>query len=401
VIGGRQEVFHRIAGSGRLEVEHRRHLNVAIGALPSRCVAGAVIAVQQLGPQPVGCTDRRFEPVQFPAGAAYQRAWGSAEPSRPDPGGAGPGERVPGQRGGPVGLPRAKARESSECVQGGQPSAKRAVELPAPRGVQFTGARPDVIGDNPGLQRPRHTAAAFRHNAVTEQLRHRQSTPGQEFQRSGLTCLLGATIGQVGLEDRLLADCEDAATSARLWSARYNGPGNSIDNARAAAVSPDGTTVFVTGDSVGGPESGHSEDYATIAYRASDGTQLWVARFNSPANGADFGSAVSVARDGKAVFVTGTSFAGGFDSISSMTTVAYRTSDGAQLWVKSWTPASCCNYGGNAIISPGGNRVFVTGLVQSQAVTAQYGTVAYNAATGARLGATAAGAGHRSQSALT
>jgi outer membrane protein assembly factor BamB len=177
----------------------------------------------------------------------------------------------------------------------------------------------------------------------------------------------------------------NAATGARLWTARYNGPGNSIDNARAVAVSPDGATVFVTGDSVGGPESGNSEDYATVAYRASDGTQLWVARFNSPGNGGDFGAAVSVARDGGAVFVTGTSFLGGFDSISSMTTVAYRTSNGHQLWVKSWTPVGCCNYGGNAIVSPGGNRVYVTGIVQSQTVTAQYGTVAYNAATGAQL----------------
>jgi outer membrane protein assembly factor BamB len=177
----------------------------------------------------------------------------------------------------------------------------------------------------------------------------------------------------------------NAATGARLWTARYNGPGNSIDNARAVAVSPDGTTVFVTGDSVGGAESGHSEDYATVAYRASDGKQLWVARFNGSANSGDFAAAVSVARDGSAVFVTGTSFAGGFDSVSSMTTVAYRASDGAQRWVRSWSPASCCNYGGAAIASPGGNRVFVTGLVQSPAVTAEYGTVAYNAATGARL----------------
>lgn len=177
----------------------------------------------------------------------------------------------------------------------------------------------------------------------------------------------------------------NAATGARLWTARYNGPGNSIDNARAVAVSPDGTTVFVTGDSVGGPESGHSEDYATAAYRASDGKQLWVARFNGSANSGDFAAAVSVARDGSAVFITGTSFEGGFDSVSSMTTVAYRASDGAQRWVRSWSPASCCNYDGTAIVSPGGNRVFVTGHVQSQAVTAQYGTVAYNATTGARL----------------
>jgi hypothetical protein len=182
-----------------------------------------------------------------------------------------------------------------------------------------------------------------------------------------------------------LTVAHNAATGARLWAARYNGPGDSIDNARAVAVSPDGSTVFVTGDSVGGPESLHSEDYATVAYRASDGTQLWVARFDGSAHSGDLAAALSVARDGTKVFVTGTSFAGGFDSVSSMTTVAYGASDGAQLWVKNWLPASCCNYGGTAIVSPGGNRVFVTGHVQSKAVTAEYGTVAYNATTGARL----------------
>jgi len=185
-------------------------------------------------------------------------------------------------------------------------------------------------------------------------------------------------------ESDYLTAAYNAATGARLWAARYNGPGSS-DDARAVAVSPDGATVFVTGDSVGGPESVHSEDYATVAYRASDGTQLWVARFDGPTNSGDFANAVSVARDGSTVFVTGTSFAGGFDSVSSMTTVAYSASDGAQLWVKSWSPPSCCNYGGTAIVSPGGNRVFVTGLVQSQAVTAEYGTVAYNATKGARM----------------
>jgi hypothetical protein len=177
----------------------------------------------------------------------------------------------------------------------------------------------------------------------------------------------------------------NAATGVRLWAARYNGPGDSIDDARAVAVSPDGATVFVTGASVGGPESLHSDDYATVAYRASDGTQLWVARFDGSTNSGDFAAAVSVAGDGTKVFVTGTSFLGGSDSVSSMTTVAYGASDGAQLWVKNWLPASCCNYGGTAIVSPGGNRVFVTGLVQSKAVTAEYGTVAYNATTGARL----------------
>jgi WD40 repeat protein len=168
-----------------------------------------------------------------------------------------------------------------------------------------------------------------------------------------------------------------AATGAQLWAAPYN-PANSRDIVEAVAVSPDGGTVFVTGISDGGTGSGF--DYATVAYRASDGTQLWAARFNGPFNGDDEATSLSVARDGGAVFVTGASqvSAGRW----AHTTVAYRASDGTQLWVRSFAPGID---GRGSIVSPGGNRVFVTGHVTSKANTGQYGTVAYNAATGAQL----------------
>ncbi len=169
-----------------------------------------------------------------------------------------------------------------------------------------------------------------------------------------------------------------AATGAQLWAAPYNGSANSRDIAKAVAVSPDGGTVFVTGISDAG--TGFGFDYATVAYRASDGKQLWAARFNGPFSGDDETSALSVARDGGAVFVTGT----GAVALTkwTLTTVAYRASDGAQLWVRSFAPG---NDLGGAIVSPGGNRVFVTGHVTSKAHTGQYGTVAYNATTGAQL----------------
>ena len=54
---------------------------------------------------------------------------------------------------------------------------------------------------------------------------------------------------------------------------RYNGPGNGIDIAYAIGVSPDGSTVFVTGGSCG---STTGYVYATTAYDASTGTQLLV-----------------------------------------------------------------------------------------------------------------------------
>jgi len=170
----------------------------------------------------------------------------------------------------------------------------------------------------------------------------------------------------------------NAATGTQLWTARYKGPGT-YDDAQAVTVSPDGAAVYVTGSSEQG--SGQFGDYATVAYRASDGTQVWVARFNGPANDGDYATALSVARDGTQVFVTGRSR--GADNRISFATVAYRASDGSQLWV-GWYAQG--NRGvSNAIVSPGGNRVFVTGYVQSKLGTAEYGTVAYNATTGAQL----------------
>jgi WD40 repeat protein len=194
----------------------------------------------------------------------------------------------------------------------------------------------------------------------------------------GMVFVTGASTGATSSSDYLTV-AYNAATGERLWTARYRGPGNGLDGATSVAVSPDGATVFVTGTSDG--ESG-LEDYATVAYRVADGTQLWAARYKGPGDG-NFAAAVSVARDGTKVFVTGGSFYNG-DTKSSMATVAYRASDGAQLWVARLNgPAG--NTGASAIVSPGGNRVFVTGEVQSKQITAEYGTVAYNATTGALL----------------
>jgi hypothetical protein len=76
-----------------------------------------------------------------------------------------------------------------------------------------------------------------------------------------------------------------AATGAQVWASRYNGPGNGDDYAQSVAVSPDGTRVFVTGYSMG---TNTGSDYATIAYNATTGAQLWVKRYNGPANGHDY-----------------------------------------------------------------------------------------------------------------
>jgi outer membrane protein assembly factor BamB len=72
----------------------------------------------------------------------------------------------------------------------------------------------------------------------------------------------------------------EATTGALVWVARYRGQHSTCcDNASSVGASPDGSRVFVTGRS-GAP--GSQQIYATVAYDAATGAELWVARYNGP-----------------------------------------------------------------------------------------------------------------------
>ena len=173
----------------------------------------------------------------------------------------------------------------------------------------------------------------------------------------------------------------DAATGATLWMKRYD---HSDDEARALAVSRDGSTVFVTGASYG---STTSLDYATVAYDASTGTRLWVRRYDGPLGSQDEANALDVSPDGSGVFVTGYSY--GKTQRADYATVAYDASTGAELWVSRYREPSNENEepaGAQAIaLSPDGSSVFVTGRNRSLTTANDYATVAYDASSGARL----------------
>src|SRR5690349_8105818 len=97
-----------------------------------------------------------------------------------------------------------------------------------------------------------------------------------------------------------------AATGARLWVSRYGGPAKVGSVANAVTVSPDGSRVFVSG--VTWNAQRHPE-YATVAYDASTGKQLWASvQAGQAAGGAPAAAearAIVVSPDGKVVFVTG------------------------------------------------------------------------------------------------
>ena len=191
----------------------------------------------------------------------------------------------------------------------------------------------------------------------------------------------GSSPGSSG-DDDYATMAYDAVTGKRLWERRYDGPRNLGDDARAVAVSPEGSTIFVTGRS--GTSSGRT-DYATVAYRAGSGIRLWTARYDGGADGRDdAASAIAVTPDGESVFVTGRS---GTKWKRSYATVAYDAGTGAERWASRYTGPDGGGYldGASALaVSPDGSTIFVTGS-SSGAGWTDYATVAYDAASGAEL----------------
>ena len=173
-----------------------------------------------------------------------------------------------------------------------------------------------------------------------------------------------------------------AVPGAQLWVKRYNGPANSFDNARSLAVSPDGESVFVTGDSSG---TASGTDYATVAYNAATGAQRWVKRYNGPANKDDKALSVAASPDGKTVFVTGSTYGRGSVTNVNYATVAYNAATGAQLWAQFYVGPAKLDYALSVAASPDSKTVFVTGHSIGTGSGYDYATVAYNAATGAQL----------------
>jgi outer membrane protein assembly factor BamB len=165
-----------------------------------------------------------------------------------------------------------------------------------------------------------------------------------------------------------------AGTGKQLWASRYLGPGTNADTPDAIAVSRHGGTVFVTGYSPGGKTQ---QDYATVAYRADTGKQLWVSRYNDPANGFDIATAVAVSPDGATVFVTGSSDR---RRGTDYATIAYNAATGKRLWISRYHLPGQRSGAASVAVSPDGKAVFVTGSSDDQAAT-----VAYNAGSGKQL----------------
>ncbi|MCP2353530.1 subtilisin family serine protease [Nonomuraea thailandensis] len=173
----------------------------------------------------------------------------------------------------------------------------------------------------------------------------------------------------------------DVDSGERTWLAHYGGPGGGVDDARTVVVTPDGTKVFVSGQSSGADGTGLT-NWGTVAYDAGSGRQLWAAQHNGSGNEIDVSEDAAVSADGKVVFVTGQSVSQ--DTQSDMTTIAYDSATGKEVWTDRYDgPAQQGDHPKSVTVAPDG-KVYVTGNSQGEGTRADYTTIAYDPATGAR-----------------
>jgi hypothetical protein len=141
-------------------------------------------------------------------------------------------------------------------------------------------------------------------------------------------------------------------------------------------ASPDGETVFVTGESYG-VTNGY--DYVTIAYDSTTGSTEWMSRYDGPAHYSDMARSIAVIRDGSEVFVTGLSDSEPSSSGEDYATAAYDAISGAERWVSRYDgPAGDLDEAVSVVSGLDGSSAIVTGYSKAESAY-EFATLAYEA----------------------
>lgn len=193
---------------------------------------------------------------------------------------------------------------------------------------------------------------------------------------AGNVYVTGETLGFGAANDYLTIKYN--TNGAVQWISTYDGPGNS-DAALALALDAAGN-VYVTGRSPAGTDEDEADlDIATIKYD-NNGQQLWVKRYDGPVDGnlPDEGRAIAVDGSGN-VYVTGLSSGNGAEDGQDFATIRYDT-NGNEIWVSRYNgPANSADVGFDIAVDASQN-VYVTGLSDSEPdQNGDYLTIKYNA----------------------
>lgn len=197
----------------------------------------------------------------------------------------------------------------------------------------------------------------------------------------GNVVVTGFSVGKVGKFDFYTAKYA-AADGVLLWERRYNGPTNDNDYATGIAVDSH-DNVIVTGYSLNGMSltgSGRNVDFYTAKCADADGTTLWERRYNIGAS--DDNRANALAVDGNDnVAVTGISFVG---HEYGGQTVKYSATNGLEIWQARYNGA-IYDARANAVAVDSSGNVVVAGYSASRNGEHDFYTIKYQTTDGAML----------------
>lgn len=157
-----------------------------------------------------------------------------------------------------------------------------------------------------------------------------------------------------------------------LWAATYKGAGDGYNEAEAVALDDDGN-IYVCGIvEVNYPDT----DYVTIKYNRF-GNRQWVATYDGPAHGTDAAFYMVLDADGN-IYITGMSDRGGTDLEGyDYVTIKYDP-EGNELWVARYDgPANGLDYPTDISLDAAGN-IYVTGMSGNWGLNMDIATVKYD-----------------------
>ncbi len=146
-----------------------------------------------------------------------------------------------------------------------------------------------------------------------------------------------------------------AANGAPLWVRRFNGGANLDDYPAALLASPRGGTVVVAGTS-----RFQTDDYAAVAYNTVTGAKKWFGRFNGDFH-EDSMRGAAISPDGSSLYLTGYAriFTGGGGEELVAFTVAVNSATGTERWRRLDSGRITDVIGFSAAVSPGNGTVYV------------------------------------------
>jgi hypothetical protein len=163
-----------------------------------------------------------------------------------------------------------------------------------------------------------------------------------------------------------LTTAYDTVSGAVLWTARYRAANGVAHGLPGLAISPDGSSVFLTG---AGNASSQCCDtsIATIAYNAVTGAQTWASGYTGPGDSNAQGIIARVSPDASKVYILASTEAGN-------TVIAYGTASGTQRWNTSASYQTLTSMA----VSANGHTVVVAGTLDTNGQTS-YLTIGYKA----------------------